>query len=237
MHMPRKRLAAYASIVRQPWIKKNVTSIPQLLETKRTWKPYQAQIVWRRFLMFEYARNLHSMRWTEISTIRAPGPGTIFFFKKLCPEAFAFLTRMHRRAAMGDSEESDEASSDAEADVSNRKVSKTVVDSAKQGEKALASNIVDCLLIHQDKMLLHCKTNQLFTQKDVDWNDWQFVICEVRGFVYKPYPRRACAGFLLELKSAHFQWHLSSALPFCWKATLATVAEEGLPTASKRARH
>ena len=59
--------------------------------------------------MFEYARNLHNMRWIEISTIRAPGPGTIFFFKKLCPEAFAFLTRMHRRAAMGDSEESDEA--------------------------------------------------------------------------------------------------------------------------------
>ena len=80
--------------------------------------------------------------------------------------------------------------------------------------------IIDSLLVHQGSMLVHCKTNRLLGQRDFDWDDFQYVVCELRGFVYKPRPRREATGFLAEMRQGHFKWHVEVALPLCWTATL-----------------
>ena len=41
--------------------------IPQLLQTNSVWKPYQAQLVLKRFLLFKYSRNMHCMQWTNVA--------------------------------------------------------------------------------------------------------------------------------------------------------------------------
>ena len=186
--------------------------MPQLLQTNSQWKPYQAQLVLKRFLLFRYARNMHSMHWAEVSSIRLSGPGTIFWFRKLTPAAFSFLDRMHHE---GDVEDSDDDPSDDDEPI----VTKTMVNSARQGEKTWSNVVIDCLLIHQDHMLLHKKTNELFGQRPFDWDDFQNVVCEVRGFVYKPRPRRKSTGFLADMRREHWKWHLEVALPMCWAAT------------------
>ena len=108
---------------------------------------------------------------------------------------------------------------DDPSDDDDATVTKTMVNSARQGEKNWSNVIIDCLLIHQEHMLLHCKTNQLLRQEALDWDDLQYVICEVRGFLYRPRPRRKSSGFLDDMRRAHWEWHLQVALPFCWEAT------------------
>ena len=96
--------------------------------------------------------------------------------------------------------------------------------------RATAGTIIDLLLVHQDKMLLNCKVNELLQQKPFGWHDFQFTICEVRGFVYSPVNTRRVAGFMELIKKAHFAWHLSEALLYCWETTaIKENAEDSAP--------
>jgi hypothetical protein len=156
------------------------------------------------------------MKWTAAATIKLTGPGTISWFRRLTPDYFKFLDRIHDSGGDSDDDADDD---DDTSDDDGTVVTKTMVNSARQGEKNWAGVIIDCLLMHQDLMTLHCRTNQLLGQKSYDWDDFQFVVCELRGFVYKPRPRRKPVGFVEEMCTAHRRWHLVVALPFCWETT------------------
>ena len=54
----------------------------------------------------------------------------------------------------GEDENVEDDSSDDEEATS---VTKTMVNSARQGEKTWSNVVIDCLLIHQEHMLLHCR--------------------------------------------------------------------------------
>ncbi len=99
--------------------------IPLILETASKWKPYQAQIVMKRYFFWKYSvcTNLSQMIWPAISTVRLPGPGTLFWFGKLTPEAFACMRRLS-----GEEDDSSDSSDSSDEEV---KPSKTMVNAAR----------------------------------------------------------------------------------------------------------
>jgi len=149
----------------------------------------------------------------------------LFWFRKLTPEAFDFLDRAHKDVVADDNQNdpSSDENDDADDDMG---VTKTMINAARQGDKTWSNVTIDSLLIHQEHMLLHCRVNKLFGQKPFDWDDFQFVVCDNRGFVYKPRPRRKSTGFLADMRNEHWRWHVDVALPLCWEATTCEEVHE-----------
>ena len=200
--------------------------LPGLLQTTASWMPYQAQLVLRRYLSARYYNTQSKMCWPAAAITRLAGPGTIFWFRRLAPQGFAFLNT----ACAPERDADDELpSGDERPGEGNR----TVV-STRLGKRSFSCGVVDALLVHQKHMLLHKRVGELLEQADYDWHDIQYAICELRGFVYTWHPRRTAGGFLKEARAANWKWHLEVALPFAWRLTESRGGSPDAPAAKHR---
>ena len=76
---------------------------PLLLRTNAQWKPYQCQLVYKRFLEHKLRsgidrknldRNAGIWNLVQQGSMQLTGPGTMFFFRKLTPTMFSIMTHL-----------------------------------------------------------------------------------------------------------------------------------------------
>ena len=68
---------------------------------------------------------------------------------------------------------------------------KTMVEACSSAECSLWRGVSYILVEHQSNMELHQRVNTLLGINDLDWDGVENTICELRGYCYKPRPRRS----------------------------------------------
>ena len=85
-------------------------------------------------------------------------------------------------------------------------------------------------------MKLHRAVNRVCRIDDLVWDEWQYTVCEVRGFVYEPRPRKDAHNWVAEVGKTHKAWFLDSCLPVAWSAITCDWESEETAQGSKRPR-
>ena len=177
--------------------------LPLILKTKCKWKPYQCQVVYKRFLQAKYPKNALVLPIIRESASRLAGPGTVYLFRRLSPAAFCTMLALRGAVAMededfdSDTDDDDSDADDADGDVGDDRGNATVIDAATAEEKEWCLTLLQILMQHANKMHLHKQVMNLLGQKPYVLDEWQFAICELRGFIFNPSRvRRNYKGFL-----------------------------------------
>ena len=66
-----------------------------------------------------------------------------------------------------------------------------MVEACSSAECSLWRGVFYILVEHQSNMELHQRVNTLLGINDLDWDGVENTICELRGYCYKPRPRRS----------------------------------------------
>ena len=167
-----------------------------LLNTHFQWRPYQAQLVLKRYFPIHYGIHWAAMKSSQVPLIELAGPGTLLFLRKLCPQGFGLVGTLE---------------SGAEDTLQEDDTSGTVEGYARAGIKHFARRLLQILVLHQDRMLLHKQVNRLLGIVDLDYDAMQHTICEARCFIYASRPRKSATGFALSMRDAHKAWCLLDA--------------------------
>jgi hypothetical protein len=188
-----------------------------LLETHNLWRPYQAQITFKRYLPVKYGANWPRMTCPKLSTITLAGPGTLFFLRRLCPQGFQLLDRLEGNA--------DETETEVEVEDEEEKTDTTVDGKATAGTRDFARCVLEMLVQHQDNMALHLRVNEVLGIIALQFDDMQNTVCEARGFTYSSRPRKDPSGFASAMRQVHRDWYLQSGWERCW-STIAVDASK-----------
>jgi hypothetical protein len=186
------------------------------LDTHSPWVPYQTQIQIRRYLAHKHANNISKMPVFHMPFLELAGNGTLYFLRRLAPEAYKLV--------MGGTDEADEGDDDGK---------QTVVNNCTAAERSLWKGVLFLLEGHQSAMELHQHVNWLLGMDDLTWDDIEYTVCELRGFLYKPRPRKghkSLAEWVAAMRAAHLKWYRKHALPVAW----ATMRHEGAQGVKRR---
>ena len=177
-----------------------------LLQTHSPWRPYQSQLVVKKYLPVHYGPRWTAMKCPQLTQIEMVGPGTLLYLRNLCPEGFAFVDRLHGGDGFKLHHEDTKSS--------------TVEGSSTAGVKQFAKHLLEILVLRQDTMHLHKHVNDLLGITDLDFDAMQNTVCKARSFIDASKPRKSAVGFALDMREAHKAWRVLNALESRKIATL-----------------
>ena len=142
-----------------------------VLDTPAAWVLYQTQIQTRRYLGRKMAQNVEKMIFFRVPFIELAGSGTLYFLRRMAPEAY--------RVVLGGVVEPDDGDG-----------KKTMVEACSSAECSLWRGVFFILVEHQSNMELHQCVNTLLGINDLDWDGVEYTICELKAIAIS----RALAG-------------------------------------------
>ena len=142
--------------------------------------------------------------FSRVTFTQLPVSGTIFLLRKLCPEAYNLMLRLGRAVT----DEVDTGS--------------TMVKNPTARETSVWKQTITSLTAHQTSMALLQNVNCLLGLWNLTWDDYEYTLCEVRSFVYKPRPRKSGGrGWSGEVVDVHREWYRKRCLPWVWQVVRA----------------
>ena len=121
-------------------------AVKPFMETNSLWRPYQIQLLLKRYFSGRFAGDCNRLFMPRAATIEFAGPGARFRLRRLCPAGFALFGRMGGPAGVDESEWRD---------------SGTVNPRTTPAERDFARMSLEVLVHHQSKMELSEKENAL----------------------------------------------------------------------------
>ena len=211
-----------------------------LVHTATGWLPYQAQITLKRYFAVKWSGMWQSkMQAARVTYLECAGGGVVRLLKELCSDAFRAIDSLSSaEPSNADADSSDSSDSDSESATEQEKSS---MEKATPMEKALCGQLISILCDHQSQCPLHLEVCELLQMEMHDWDDCEFIVCELRSILFSENPklrtslRKCSSAFLLSMKAAHKQFYLKVCLPRAWARFLHKVPSTQ-PSSTKTVR-